>query len=69
MLLNIDALAAAAPEEIHADFARFDEFENKLFDAGGNATGDLAQEAGGAELRDALDRIAAYLDTQCGIHS
>ena len=68
VLLNIDALAAAAPEEIHADFARFDEFEHKLLDAGGNPTGELAQEAGGEELRDALTRIAAYLDTHCGIH-
>jgi len=69
VLLNIDALAAAAPEEIHDDFARFDEFEHKLLDAGGNPTGDLAQEAGGQELRDALTRIAAYLDTHCGIHA
>jgi hypothetical protein len=69
VLLNIDALAAAAPEEIHADFARFDEFEHKLFDAGGNPSGDLAQEAGGEELRDSLARIAAYLDQHCGIHS
>jgi hypothetical protein len=68
VLLNIDALAAAAPEEIHADFARFDGFEHKLLGAGGNPTGELAQEAGGPELRDALARIAAYLDTHCGIH-
>jgi hypothetical protein len=69
VLLNIDALAAAAPDEIHADFARFDEFEHKLLAAGGNPTGELAQEAGGQELRDALTRIAAYLDKHCGIHS
>jgi hypothetical protein len=69
VLLNIDALAAAAPQEIHADFARFDEFEHKLLGAGGNPTGELAQEAGGEELRDSLTRIAAYLDTHCGIHS
>jgi hypothetical protein len=69
VLRNIDAMTAAAPEEIHADFVRFDEFEHKLFDAGGNANGDLAQEAGGAELRDSLTRIADYLDKHCGIHN
>jgi hypothetical protein len=69
VLLNIDALAAAAPAEIHADFALFDEFEHKLFAAGGDATGDLAQEAGGQDLRNALAHIAAYLDRECGIHS
>jgi len=69
VLLNIDALTAAAPVEIHADFVRFDQFEHKLFDAGGQATGDLAQEAGGPELRDSLARIGTYLDQRCGIHS
>ncbi len=69
VLLNIDALTSAAPGEIHADFVLFDEFEHKLFDAGGEANGELAQEAGGQELRDALTRIATYLDQHCGIHS
>jgi hypothetical protein len=68
VLLNIDALTSAAPEEIHADFVRFDEFEHKLFDAGGQADGELAQEAGGQDLRDSLTRIGAYLDQHCGIH-
>ena len=67
VLVNIDDLTAAAPAEIHADFVRFDTFEHKLFDAGGNASGALAQEAGGQELRDALTRIAAYLHEHCGI--
>jgi hypothetical protein len=69
VLANIDALTAAAPPAIHADFVRFDTFEHKLFDAGGNASGDLAQEAGGPELRDALQRIANYLAQHCDIHS
>lgn len=67
VLLNIDALTSAAPDEIHADFARFDEFEHKLFDAGGQANGELAQEAGGQELRNSLARIGTYLDQHCGI--
>ncbi len=69
VLLNIDTLTSAAPDEIHADFVRFDEFEHKLFDAGGQANGELAQEAGGQELRDALTRIGTYLDQHCGIHA
>ena len=69
VLLNIDKLTAAAPDEIHADFVRFDEFEHKLFDAGGQATGELSQEAGGPELRDSLARIGTYLDKHCGIHA
>lgn len=69
LLLNIDKLTAAAPDEIHADFVRFDEFEHKLFDAGGQATGGLSQEAGGQELRDSLARIGTYLDKHCGIHA
>jgi hypothetical protein len=32
------------PVEIYVDFERFDEFEHKLFDAGGQADGELAQE-------------------------
>jgi hypothetical protein len=69
VLLNIDALTSAAPEEIHADFVRFDEFEHKLFDAGGQADGELAQEAGGQDLRDSLTRIGTYLEQHCGIHA
>lgn len=68
-LANLDAMAAAAPEEIHDDYARYDDFEHRLADAGGNATGDLADEAGGEDLRDAINRIAAFLDQNCGIHT
>src|SRR5690349_3346924 len=39
VLANLDDLTAAAPSEIHADFARVDTFEHELFDNDGQVTG------------------------------
>jgi hypothetical protein len=67
VLANIDALTAAAPAVIKADFQRFDKLEHALFDAGGTPDVSVMQEAGGAEVRDALQHIVDYLKNQCGI--
>jgi hypothetical protein len=64
---DVDALTAAAPAALHDDFERWDKLEHALLDAGDNPSDAIVQQAGGPEIRDSLQRIAAYLKDTCGI--
>lgn len=63
ILQNIDELAAAAPSDIHADFATFDKVEHALLEPGGGG----AQSVNGAEVRGALTHVSTYLKNTCHI--
>ena len=66
VLDNLDALTAAAPSDLKADFVVLDKVEHEMFDSGS------PDPAAYAKLRDpdvqaALHHITAYLTDQCHI--